>query len=83
MKAGIITAADRAPVYGDFPGPAACEGKELITASASALSNFSRSRSSGSHYSSEGGFPCAAGAEGVGRTPDGRRVGKQSDRHRA
>jgi NADPH:quinone reductase-like Zn-dependent oxidoreductase len=74
MKAAIITAAGRTPVYGDFAEPVARGGEEVITVSASALSQFSKSRSSGSHYSSEGVFPAAAGAEGVGRTPNGRRV---------
>jgi NADPH:quinone reductase-like Zn-dependent oxidoreductase len=75
MKAGIITAAGKSPVYGDFREPVASEGKELIIVSASALSQFSRSRSMGSHYSSEGMLsPSVAGADGVGRTADGRRV---------
>jgi len=74
MKAGIITAAGEPPVYGDFKEPVACEGKELITVRASALSQFSKARSSGSHYSSEGAFPWVGGAVGVGRTTDGRRV---------
>ena len=74
MKAGIMHGAGKPPVYGDFNGPVASEGKELIVVSASALSQFSKSRSSGSHYSSEGTFPCVAGADGVGRTADGGRV---------
>jgi NADPH:quinone reductase-like Zn-dependent oxidoreductase len=74
MKAAIITAAGNAPVYGDFSEPAAREGMELVSVSASALSQFSRSRSSGSHYSSDNAFPSVAGADGVGRTADGRRV---------
>jgi NADPH:quinone reductase-like Zn-dependent oxidoreductase len=74
MRAGIITAAGKSPVYGDFDEPVAGEGQELITVSASALSQFSRSRSSGSHYSASGKFPSVAGADGVGRTADGRRV---------
>jgi NADPH:quinone reductase-like Zn-dependent oxidoreductase len=74
MKAGVITAAGKSPVYGDFNEPGACEGKELITVSAAAFSQFSKSRSSGSHYSSDGLFPSVAGADGVGRTADGRRV---------
>ena len=74
MKAAIITAAGRPPVYGDFKEPAASEGMELVAVSASALSQFSKSRSSGAHYSSEGAFPAVAGADGVGRTSDGRRV---------
>ena len=67
MKAGIITAAGKAPIYGDFNEPAANSGNEIITVSTSALSNFSKSRSSGSHYSSERTFPSVAGADGVGR----------------
>jgi NADPH:quinone reductase-like Zn-dependent oxidoreductase len=74
MKAAIITAAGKSPVYGDFREPVASEGKDLITVAASALSQFSRSRSSGSHYSSEGVFPSVVGADGVGRTTDGQRV---------
>ena len=74
MKAGIITAAGQGPVYGDFNEPTASEGNEVITVSASALSQFSKSRSAGSHYSSGGVFPSVAGADGVGRTADGRRV---------
>ena len=74
MKAAVIQAAGKSPVYGDFNEPVAGEGQELITVSASGLSQFSKSRSSGSHYSSSGTFPSVAGADGVGRTADGRRV---------
>lgn len=74
MKAAIITAAGKVPVYGDFNEPVAGKGQELITVSASALSQFSKSRSSGSHYSSSGKYPSVAGADGVGRTATGRRV---------
>lgn len=74
MKAAIITAADKSPVYGDFREPTASEGAILISVSASALSQFSKSRSSGAHYSSDSVFPSVAGADGVGRTTDGRRV---------
>jgi hypothetical protein len=74
MKAAIITAAGKAPVYGDFNEPDAGEGQELINLSASALSQFSKPRSSGAHYSSDSAFSSVAGADGVGRTVDGRRV---------
>jgi NADPH:quinone reductase-like Zn-dependent oxidoreductase len=74
MKAAIITAAGRSPVYGDFNEPVAREGSEIIMVSACGLSQFSKSRSSGAHYSSDGEFPSVAGADGVGRTADGRRV---------
>ncbi|MGD0443580.1 MAG: zinc-binding alcohol dehydrogenase family protein [Edaphobacter sp.] len=74
MKAAIVTAVGNAPVFGEFNEPGATPGAELITVSASALSQFSKSRSSGTHYSSEAVFPAVAGADGVGRTADGRRV---------
>jgi NADPH:quinone reductase-like Zn-dependent oxidoreductase len=74
MKAATITAAGKSPVYGDFKEPVASKGAEIIKVSASALSQFSKSRSSGAHYSAEGRFPTVAGADGVGRTVDGRRV---------
>jgi NADPH:quinone reductase-like Zn-dependent oxidoreductase len=74
MKAAVIAGPGKAPVYGDFQEPVAGTGEEIITVSASALSQFSRSRSSGSHYSSDGAFPAVAGADGVGLTADGRRV---------
>ena len=74
MKAAIITAAGKSPVFGEFTEPAAAPGMEVITVSASALSQFSKSRSSGTHYSSEDSFPAVAGADGVGLTEGGRRV---------
>lgn len=74
MKAAIVTAAGRAPIYGDFEAPMAAAGQELISVRASALSHFSKSRASGSHYTSASGFPFIAGADGVGVTQDGRRV---------
>src|SRR5438105_4894297 len=74
MKAAVVTAAGKVPVYGDFREPVAKSGEELISVRASALSQFSKSRASGSHYSSDGAFPAIAGSDGVGITQDGRRV---------
>jgi NADPH:quinone reductase-like Zn-dependent oxidoreductase len=74
MKAGIITAQGKTPVYGDFNEPVPAEGKEIIGVAASALSQLTKSRSSGSHYSSHGVFPSVAGVDGVGHAADGRRV---------
>jgi NADPH:quinone reductase-like Zn-dependent oxidoreductase len=74
MKAAVVAAPGKIPVYGDFDTPIAKVGEELIAVRASALSQFSKSRAVGSHYSSEGGFPAVAGSDGVGLTQDGRRV---------
>jgi NADPH:quinone reductase-like Zn-dependent oxidoreductase len=74
MNAAVVTAAGKSPVFAEFDEPAPTPGAEVITVSASALSQFSKSRSSGTHYSAEGVFPAVAGTDGVGRTEDGRRV---------
>jgi NADPH:quinone reductase-like Zn-dependent oxidoreductase len=74
MKAAVVTSAGKAPAYGDFKTPIAKPAEELISVQASALSQFTKSRASGAHYSSEGGFPLVAGADGVGVTQEGRRV---------
>ena len=52
MKAAVVTAAGKTPVYGNFDRPIAKAGEELISVRASALSQFSKSRASGSHPSS-------------------------------
>ena len=74
MKAAIVKGPGQTPVYGEFDEPTAQPGQELVTVSASALSQFTKSRASGGHYSSDGAFPCVVGADGVGRTQEGRRV---------
>jgi hypothetical protein len=57
MKAAVVTAAGKTPVYGNFDRPIAKAGEELISVRASALSHHSKARASGSHYSSDGIFP--------------------------
>jgi NADPH:quinone reductase-like Zn-dependent oxidoreductase len=74
MKAAIVTAAGKTPIYRDFDKPVAKDGEEIITVRAAALSNLTKSRASGTHYSSTGIFPAVAGTDGVGLTQDGRRV---------
>lgn len=74
MKAAIVKAPNRKPVFGDFAEPVARDGFTTIQVRASALSHLTKSRASGSHYSSDGAFPAIAGTDGVGHTPDGKRV---------
>jgi len=74
MKAAVVTAAGKTPIYEDFDKPVAKNGEELISVRAGALSNLTKSRASGAHYSSAGVFPAVAGTDGVGLTPNGRRV---------
>jgi len=74
MKAAIVTGAGKTPIYGEFNEPELRAGEELIHVTASALSQLTKGRASGAHYSSSGQFPLIAGVDGVGRTADGRRV---------
>src|ERR1700761_1592263 len=74
MKAAIVTAAGKSPVYGEFDQPIARDGEEMISVRAAALSNLTKMRASGSHYSASTLFPAVAGTDGVGVTEDGRRV---------
>ena len=74
MKAAVVLAAGQSPSYADFPDPVADEGEEIVTVTAAALTNVSRGRAMGAHYSSGGGFPLIPGVEGVGRLSDGKRV---------
>jgi NADPH:quinone reductase-like Zn-dependent oxidoreductase len=74
MKAAIVAAIGQSPVLGEFVRPTPAVGQALVSVSAAALSAFSKSRSTGAHYSAECGFPAVAGAEGVGTLEDGRRV---------
>src|SRR5581483_1939571 len=74
MKAAIVTAAGTLPTFGDFRTPAAQQGLELVNVTAAALSNLTKGRAAGSHYSSENQYPFVPGVDGVGTTPDGHRV---------
>jgi hypothetical protein len=40
MKAAIVTAAGKTPVYGEFHEPVAKDGEELISVRAASLSNL-------------------------------------------
>lgn len=74
MKAAIVEAAGQTPVYGDFAEPVSGREEVLVAVRAAALSQVTRSRASGRHYSASGQFPFVAGIDGVGRLEDGRRV---------
>ena len=75
MKAAIVHGPSQVPVYGDFEEPRARKGATVIHVAASALSNATRMRAAGNHYSMTGGFPLVPGIDGVGRDDTGRRLG--------
>lgn len=74
MKAAVITKPGGTPQYADLDDPVPQAGEELIVVTASALSQVTKSRASGSHHTSPGSLPAVVGIDGVGRTGDGRRV---------
>jgi len=74
MKAAIVRAPGATPVYGDFAEPQPADKLVRVTVSAAALSQVTRARAAGRHYSSSGAFPCVPGIDGVGLLDDGRRV---------
>lgn len=75
MKAAVVPGPNQTPIYADFDDPTPRDGFTIVDVAASALSNATRARATGSHYSSAGNFPLVPGIDGVGRTEDGRRVG--------
>jgi NADPH:quinone reductase-like Zn-dependent oxidoreductase len=74
VKAAIVMAPGKTPVFADFDDPVPQVGEELVAVTASAISHVTKSRASGSHHTSPGSLPAIVGIDGVGRTRDGRRV---------
>jgi len=74
VKAAIVTSAGAKPIFGEFPNPLWREGLEIITVTAAALTNLTKGRAAGSHYSADYHYPFVPGVDGVGTLADGRRV---------
>lgn len=73
MKAAIVTEKGIKPSYGTFTEPVADEENVVVKVSAVALSNLTKMRALGNHYSAGHVYPNVAGTDGVG-TVDGKRV---------
>ncbi|MFC6177262.1 zinc-binding alcohol dehydrogenase family protein [Companilactobacillus huachuanensis] len=73
MKAAIVTEKGKAPIYGDFDEPELKEGNVIVDVKASALSNLTKMRAMGQHYSADSIYPNVAGTDGVGIL-NGKRV---------
>lgn len=74
MKAAIVTSPGMKPSYGEFQSPVGREGLEVITVTAAALTNLTKGRAAGSHYSADNHYPFVPGVDGVGALADDRRV---------
>ena len=74
MKAAIVTSPGAKPIFGEFQSPKPREGFEVVTVAAAALTNITKGRAAGSHYSADNRCPFVPGMDGVGTLADGRRV---------
>ena len=74
MKAAIVREFGRPPCYGDFGDPTPLPDETTVAVTAAAVSPLVLSRASGTHYSARATVPFVPGVDGVGKTPDGRRV---------
>ena len=74
MQAAIVTAQGVDPVYGSFPDPVVAPGEVRVRVRAAALSQITRGRAAGAHYSASNLFPFVPGIDGTGLLDDGRRV---------
>lgn len=73
MKAAIVTEKGIKPTYGTFNEPIADDKNIIVETSAVALSNLTKMRAMGKHYSASTVYPNIAGTDGVG-TVNGQRV---------
>ncbi len=74
MKAAVVLEAGKSPVYSEFEEPIPHEGEVRVHISASALTNFTKVRAAGKHFSFASPPPFVVGIDGVGRRDDGSRV---------
>ncbi len=71
MKAAIVSAAGKLPVYGDFPEPQADENHVVVTVKAAAVSQLAKARAAGTHYSAAAHYPFITGIDGTGTLSNG------------
>lgn len=74
MKAAVVREVGKAPTYTDFAEPVPGEGEVRVHVKASALTNFTKLRALGKHYSFAAKPPFVVGVDGIGTLDDGRRV---------
>ena len=72
MRAAVIDGPDVSPEVREVPVPVPAAGEELITISAAALNPHDQVVAAGINFAVP--YPYVTGTEGVGRTPDGRRL---------
>jgi len=74
MKAAVVWEAGKAPVYSEYEEPIPRGDEVCVHVTASALTNFTKLRAAGKHFSFGAQPPFIVGIDGMGRLEDGRRV---------
>lgn len=74
MYAAVVHTLGLPPRFDRFDDPVPQDGELLVEVTAAAITNISKMRAAGTHYSSHATLPAVAGLDGVGRLADGRRT---------
>jgi len=74
MKAAVVEELRKNPAFRDFEDPEPRGDEVRVSVTASALTNFTKLRAAGQHYSARTAPPFVPGIDGIGRLDDGRRV---------
>jgi NADPH:quinone reductase-like Zn-dependent oxidoreductase len=74
MKAAVVLEAGKFPVYSEFEEPIPHADEVCVHVTASALTNFTKVRAAGKHFSFATPPPFVVGIDGVGRCDDGSLV---------
>jgi NADPH:quinone reductase-like Zn-dependent oxidoreductase len=74
VKAAVVHELGKAPAYDDFEEPVPAGDEVRVHVTASALTNFTKLRALGKHYSFSSKPPFVVGIDGIGTLDDGRRV---------
>lgn len=74
MRAAVLHGYRQAPVVGEHPDPVTAPGHTLVEVTAAPIVPLDLLCATGASYFGEQPLPYVPGCQGVGRTPDGRRV---------
>lgn len=74
MNAAVVRDVTQPPQWLEFADPLPNQNEVIVTVRAAAVTPLVRGRASGAHYSATAADSFVAGVDGVGITPEGRRV---------
>ncbi len=74
MRAAILDEFGATPRCGEFDAPSPAPGHVVVDVAAAAIHHLDLHKATGTFYMGPPPLPSVVGSDGVGRTPDGRRV---------